>query len=374
MPALRQLTFRGYRSLHDLRLHLGQLTVITGGNGVGKSNVYRALSLAQKLAQGTFAKAVAREGGMPSMVWAGERKKNENIRIHLGIHHQDFNYTLEAGLIPTMPLDPTRFRTDPDLKIETLATSGPSGKVMAQRKAASIFLRGSSGKLEPIPLPFHAPESMLSEVRAGLLHPFRTATRETLLQWRFHHHFPTDPASPLRKPMIGFWSPVLAENGENVAATLQTLRESHRLQPLDDVFSEAFPETSWSPVNDDGSFEIRLLRHDLKRWLSSAELSDGTLRFFCLAAALLTSHPPPLLVLNEPETSLHPKLFPAISQLIAHAAKDTQIIIVSHSEELTSEIEKHSKITRLDLAIDRGRTRLSSHLGSNRVWEFGGEE
>ena len=63
-------------------------------------------------------------------------------------------------------------------------------------------------------------------------------------------------------------------------------------------------------------------QHGLLRPLKAAELSDGTLRYLLWVAALLTPRPPGLLVLNEPETSLHPDLLPALARLIAHAASD----------------------------------------------------
>jgi predicted ATPase len=69
---LRRIHITGYRSLLDLRLSLRRVNVITGGNGVGKSNVYRALALMQKLAEGGFAQALADEGGMPSVLWGGD--------------------------------------------------------------------------------------------------------------------------------------------------------------------------------------------------------------------------------------------------------------------------------------------------------------
>jgi predicted ATPase len=69
---LRTIHFQGYRSLRDFRLKLGRVTVVTGENGVGKSNVYRALGLMRKMAEGRFAAAVAEEGGLPSLLWAGE--------------------------------------------------------------------------------------------------------------------------------------------------------------------------------------------------------------------------------------------------------------------------------------------------------------
>ena len=67
------------------------------------------------------------------------------------------------------------------------------------------------------------------------------------------------------------------------------------------------------------------------RPLAGAELSDGTLRYLLLVAALLTPDPPPLLVLNEPETSLHPDLLPPLARLVRSAAERSQVMVVSHS-------------------------------------------
>ncbi len=67
------------------------------------------------------------------------------------------------------------------------------------------------------------------------------------------------------------------------------------------------------------------------RGLTAAELSDGTLRFLLLVAALLTPRPPELMVLNELENSLHPELIPALGRLIKRAAESSQVIVVSHN-------------------------------------------
>lgn len=372
---LRSLHFRGYRSLRDFRMNLGRVTVVTGGNGVGKSNVYQALALLRRMAEGRFAASVAAEGGMPGMLWAGARRKDERLRLCWEIEHSDFHLELETGLIPTAPDDPTKFRTDPDIKLECLRFgAGNKGRVMARRKGPAVELRTPEGSMEMLPLPVHATESILSEVRDGIRYPALTAARETLLSWRFYHHFRTDPRSPLRQPAVGFWSPVLDEDGRNLAATLQTLCECRRSQPLDEAFLEAFPGcSSWSPVDSEDRFHLNILRDDLKRWLTASELSDGTLRFFCICAALLTPKPPPLMVFNEPESSLHSKLLPPLARLIAAASVDTQILIVTHSEDLASEIAQRCEAKRVDLVSHKGETRLAANAGPNRVWSFDGE-
>ena len=73
---------------------------------------------------------------------------------------------------------------------------------------------------------------------------------------------------------------------------------------------------------DAGRFELELSAHGLLRPLVAAELSDGTLRYLLLVAALLSPRPPQLMVLNEPETSLHPDLLAPLARLIGEARDD----------------------------------------------------
>lgn len=369
---LRTLEFSGYRSLRDFRLRLGRVTVVTGENGVGKSNVYRALALMQAMAEGRFAAAVAEEGGLPSLLWAGDLKRNETRRLRWEIEHDDFHIAMECGMIPATPGDPSLFKTDPDIKLETLRHCRRKGRIMAKRKGAGIDLRLNSGKMETHPFPIHSTESMLSEVRDGLHYPAVMAARETLLSWRFYHHFPTDPQAPIRQPRVGFWSPVLEADGSNLAANLQTLIECRMADPLDEVFESAFPGCQWSPVDDAGGFQLRLLRPGLKRWLNAAELSDGTLRFFCLSAVLLSPKPPPLMIINEPESSLHADLMSPLAELVAGVAEGTQILIVTHSNELTTEITKRCETKVVDLVSFEGQTRerVADSGDSRRVWVF----
>ena len=96
----------------------------------------------------------------------------------------------------------------------------------------------------------------------------------------------------------------------------------------------------------------------LPRPLAGHELSDGTLQFICLAAMLCSPKPPPLLVLNEPETSLNEAVYPALADLVAHAARHSQIIIVSHSRSLCDAIAAECQIKTQELTMRYGETRL----------------
>jgi predicted ATPase len=129
---------------------------------------------------------------------------------------------------------------------------------------------------------------------------------------------------------------------------------------------DAFPGSHLSVEAQNGRFELLLQQHGLLRTLSAAELSDGTLRYLLWAAALLTPRPPELMVLNEPETSLHPDLLPALARLILAATKDTQIIVVSHAPQLIGELTTSPVCTRLHLLKEFGETKLDGSTLFNR--------
>jgi predicted ATPase len=103
----------------------------------------------------------------------------------------------------------------------------------------------------------------------------------------------------------------------------------------------------------DGRFELTLSQPGLLRPLRTAELSDGTLRYLLLAAALLSARPPGLLVLNEPETSLHPDLLGPLAHLITTAVAATQVVVVTHSQPLIRHLQAEAADEVGDLRITR---------------------
>ncbi|BDS07555.1 ATPase [Oceaniferula spumae] len=350
---IHSLQIEGYRSLLDISLKLAPLTVVQGANGVGKSNLYKALKLFAALADGTFPQSMAEEGGTPSCFWAGPvpgPKRPKTVKLFLG--SASFDWNVVFGLVPTTPGDPTMFRTDPDMKKESMHS-----------KLGSHSRAEWSGDIS------HN-ESILSHIRDAVSYPALALAREDILSWRFYDGFRNDVESPLRQGSPRAWSPVLATDGANLAATLQTIRESSFPYRLDEVINMAFPNHSLGIVGGDSKLHIEWSLPELNRPLKASELSDGTLRFLALCAALLGPKAPACLVLNEPENSLNPSLFPALAQLIRYANEASQVIVITHSEELAELLVDEQDATLHSLVLDNGATRLREDLGTRKVWRF----
>jgi predicted ATPase len=198
------------------------------------------------------------------------------------------------------------------------------------------------------------------------------AVRESIRGWRFYEGFRTDSASPVRTAQVGTFTPVLNNEGTDLPAALETIRLFGDREALHRTVEDAFPGSRVEVDEQSGRFEVRLRQHGLLRPLSAAELSDGTLRYLLwTAAALLTPRPPELMVLNEPETSLHPDLLPALARLIIHAAETTQLVVVSHSQLLIQALIENRRCNRLHLQKSVGETVLEGRTLFNAPkWEW----
>jgi len=121
--------------------------------------------------------------------------------------------------------------------------------------------------------------------------------RDQIRNWRFYDQFRVDSESPARRTQIGTYTPVLGQDGGDLAAALQTILEIGDAPTLASAISDAFPGSELEVRGTDGGLSVFLHQHGLLRPLSAAELSDGTLRYLLWAAALLTPRPPELMVL-----------------------------------------------------------------------------
>jgi predicted ATPase len=381
---LTTLAVENYRSLRDLVLPLSRLTVVTGPNGSGKSSLYRALRLLADAARNGAVAALAREGGLPSALWAGKEtvghgrapvqgtRRTKSIGLRLGFAGDEFGYALDLGMpIPTE----TAFNLDPEFKRECVwhgAVLKPAA-LLADRDGPVVRTRIESGAWGGKPHRIGITDSMLTAFADPRISPEVLVVRERIRSWRFYDHFRTDADAPARQARVGTRTPVLDQDGADLAAALQTIKEVGDVEGLHTAVDDAFPGSRLEvAAGDGGRFELRFRQDGLLRPLSAAELSDGTLRYLLWVAALLSPRPPELLVLNEPETSLHPDLLPALAALISTAATRTQVVVVTHARPLVRALQAvDEELALLELEKEEGATVLAGQgLLDRPAWHW----
>ncbi|RUL76136.1 AAA family ATPase [Dyella choica] len=371
---LTTLAIANYRSLRSLTLPLGPLNLITGANGSGKSNLYRALRLLAETAHGGVVNALAREGGLSSTLWAGPERisrrmlqgevpvqggpRQEPIALRLGFAGDDYGYAIDLGL-PAPSNAPTAFSLDPEIKREAI-WAGPflrSSNALVDRHGALAKVKEGRGwrvvakHLNPF-------ESMFTQLADPERAPEVLSMREAIRGWRFYDHFRSDRDAPARLAQLGTRTPVLSHDGGDLAAAWQTIREIGDREALNEAVEDAFPGASVEVEVRDGRFGLSFGQHGLLRPLSASELSDGTLRYLLWIAALHTPRPPSLMVLNEPETSLHPDLLPALARLIGQAAAKSQVWVISHASRLIAALEDLPSCNSISLEKELSQTRI----------------
>ncbi|WP_405118840.1 AAA family ATPase [Pseudomonas leptonychotis] len=368
---LHTLAVANYRSINNLVLPLGRLNLVTGANGSGKSNLYRALRLLAETAQGGVVNALAREGGLDSTFWAGPETisrrmlsgevpvqggpRKEAKRLRLGFAGDDFSYAISLGL-PEPSL--SAFALDPQIKRECIwaGASYRPASLLVDRAGPMVRRREDrSWQVMAQHLPLF--DSLFDQIGNDPACPEVFQLREHIRRWRFYDHFRSDAEAPARLPQLGTRTPILHHDGRDLAAALQTIREIGDPAALDAAISDAFPGARLRiDMQTGGRFAVELQQEGLLRPLSASELSDGTLRYLLLVAALLTPRAPSLMVLNEPETSLHPDLLPALGRLIIAASQHTQVWVVSHASRLIATLEQHPECNAIVLEKQLGQT------------------
>ena len=157
---LTTLAVENYRSIRQLVLPLGRLNVVTGPNGSGKSSLYRALRLLADASRNGAVAALAREGGLPSTLWAGPAvvgrrmlagevpvegtARSTPVALRLGFAGDEFGYVIDFGLPPPSE---SAFHLDPEIKSESIWT-GPvfrPAALLSERHGGAVRVREDDG-------------------------------------------------------------------------------------------------------------------------------------------------------------------------------------------------------------------------------------
>ncbi len=344
---VQSLTVEGFRSVRGLDVRFENVNLITGPNGCGKSNLFNAFRLLKAAVEGRLGEAIAEQGGMQSILWAGPRQEGP-VRMKLTVASDPFEYSVELGLRPAseQPL----FPLDPQIKHEVIKLGGA---VMVDRKSSAARMKSLNTEGE-LRTDLVDSESVFSQVRDPEKYSYLYLFREIVERWAFYHDFRTDPASPIRQPALATYPRRLKEDGSNLAPTLFLAFARGEAERLREILSATFPGTTVYAEEGNLSLEVE----GINRPMSPKELSDGTLKFLCLAAACFSVHSPPLIAFNEPENSLSPAAIEPLADMLAFAAQHSQLWITTHSAPLTKALVNRLACRPIRLDKREGETVL----------------
>ena len=308
MPNVSQVTVRGFKSIAALeRFELGPLNVLIGPNGAGKSNLLDLFRMCAAMANGKLRLFVAQEDGPDAMLHGG-RKHTSEMGIELGF---------------------------PDLSYRVGLKAVGEHLVITHEETSHGWVGGGHDESDL---------SLLERTESDASTRF---LREAMSEWRVFHFHDTTIEAGLRQAQPVRDNLQLHSSGSNLAPFLRHIRERHP-----DSYREILAAVRQvAPYVDNFCYReghgervsLEWLQHDVEpgQVCGPRQLSDGTIRFVCLATLLLqpVQMQPSTILIDEPELGLHPA---AISLLAAHldrASETRQVIVSTQSVDLLTEMQ-----------------------------------
>lgn len=310
---INRISLHGFKSIESLEnFELHQLNVLIGANGAGKSNFVDYFRMLRAFADEGFQQFVNDAGGGDGFFFLGPKVTSEiKSRIEFGSNAYEFWLRPTAG--GTL-----------QFAVEIVSYEGNTRQL-------------ESGSLESVLKKRKDDKSSWYRGRPGVA----SYVYESVSSWTVYHFHDTSPLAWMRRDRPLRDNQRFRNDASNIAAFLLNLknvtpgnydliRDTVRLiAPFFDDFllrpqtkgTDELIRLEWQQKGSDFPFQPN-------------QLSDGTIRFICLATALLQPTPPATIVIDEPELGLHPYAISVLADLIKSAAERTQVIISTQSPTL----------------------------------------
>ncbi len=319
LSPLKNITIKGYKSIRELDLSLASLNILIGANGSGKSNFISVFAFLKQMAEGRLQEYVATRGGADTILYFG-RKVTELLSFRVEIT----GYTYTVDLLPTIQDRLVIKQENCTAEITDLIRDGEESYEISALQSAE------NGVTESLLHSRHDTDG-LGCTLGGLF-----------LQWHIFHFNDTSDTAKVRGASNIDDNDYLRPDGSNLAAMLYLLQKKHRehYRNIVDVIRLAAPFFDEFHLRPDPLRE-RLIRlawrqRGSDQYFDAHALSDGTLRFICLATLLMQPNLPPLILLDEPELGLHPYAVALVAGLLQSAAKRTQVVVSTQSVTLVN--------------------------------------
>lgn len=312
---LEKLSITGYKSIEHAEVELRALNVLIGGNGAGKSNFIGIFELLREIVEGRLAVHVGRRGGADALLRFG--------RAHTPALVIDFDF------------DPNGYRLE-------LAPSDDDGLVFVE-EVCSFRGQGHQPPFEERLGGGGHRESKLSSSAETL--PIAADVLGIIRSWRVYHFHDTSSSARIKQLGDIGDNEALRPDASNLAAYLYRLENTapssyalivhmvQRVAPFFDGF-KLHPDR-----NNEDKIRLEWSERGSDAYFNAHALSDGTLRFICLATLLLQPELPSVILLDEPELGLHPLAITLLADFLQRAAHQTQVVVSTQSVTLVDELD-----------------------------------
>jgi predicted ATPase len=370
---IQELRVSGFRSLKDIVWRPGDINVVIGPNGTGKSNLLRILELVSTSAVGNLSKYIQHAGGMEPLLWDG-RADAISFRLKTAaIEELQFRNELTYDLIFERLGSGSAYRVDSELladfyKVDKGFRAEPSKYIERHGDFARMFDEAQN-HLTAAGETISEDETLLSLLKG----PFTANATITYFQkqvaaWSVYHDLHVNQDAVIRQPAVARRETTVHPDGQNLIPVLHTLYTTDRdfknaiNEAMRAAFGNDFEELVFPPASDQ-RIQLRVRWKTLRREQSAADLSDGTLRFLFLLTCLASPTPAPIIAIDEPETGLHPSMLPIIAEYAVNASSNAQIIFTTHSDQFLDAFQDTKPTTTVARWAD-GETTLKTLDGS----------
>ncbi len=307
---LKQIRIEGFTSIRSATADLGRVNILVGANGAGKSNFVQVLAMLGRIVDGELGLFVGSNGGGSALLTRGDT--TSRIRLELNSDPNSYEAVLVPGANDELIFDS-----------EVVHDHGAG-----HPKRAQLLGRGHR-------------ETLLGTRAAG------PHVLDLLRGCGVYHFRDTSAAAPMRRMVPVADNLRLSSDAGNLAAYLYRLRSSadvkdqaayRRIVGAIALVAPFFRDFVLQPEGDD-RIRLRWQQRGVDGIVSADQISDGTLRFVCLATLLLQPDLPALIVLDEPELGLHPFAIVQLASLLRQASTRSQVLIATQSVTLMNQFE-----------------------------------
>lgn len=308
---ISRLILQGYKSIAECDLTLGRLNILIGANGAGKSNLIGFFRLINRILNQQLQVSVGLAGGPDALLHFG-RKHSEELRAEMYFGNNGYRFTLR----------PTQ-----------------DNRMMFYKEALWWNLHGD-----------YYPASGHFETKCWDWQSFGKVwdyVVPAMLSWRLYHFHDTSDSAQIKQIQNINDNEYLREDARNLAAFLLRLKNHHnehyqRIVKVVRMVAPFFGDFHLRPtVDNKEKIQLEWIEKDHDEPFTASVLSDGTLRFICLAVVLLQPEEfmPSTILIDEPELGLHPFAINVLAELIKSATHRHQLIVSTQSVELVNAFE-----------------------------------